>query len=61
MITYNVTVTGPLGFQVSALGPYSSDALLISDFGSLQDAEAFASKMRENRCGPVSRSACAAA
>ena len=56
-----MTVTGPLGFQVSALGPYSSDALLISDFGSLQDAEAFASKMRENRCGPVSRSACAAA
>ena len=46
-----MTVTGPLGFQVSALGPYSSDALLISDFGSLQDAEAFAGKMREIDAG----------
>jgi hypothetical protein len=51
MITYNVTITGPLGFQVSALGPYSSDALLISDFGSLQEAKAFADRMREIDAG----------
>jgi hypothetical protein len=51
MITYNVTITGPLGFQVSALGPYSSDALLISDFGSLQEAKAFADRMREMDAG----------
>jgi hypothetical protein len=51
MITYNVTITGPLGFQVSALGPYSIDALLISDFGSLQEAKAFADRMREIDAG----------
>jgi hypothetical protein len=51
MITYDVTVTGPLGFQVSALGPYLSDALLIGDFGSLQEAEAFADRMREIDAG----------
>jgi hypothetical protein len=46
MITYNVTVTGPLGFQVSVLGPYPRDARLIGDFDSLQEAEAFADRMR---------------
>jgi hypothetical protein len=39
MITYDVTVTGPLGFQVSVLGPYLRDARLIGNFGSLQEAE----------------------
>ena len=51
MITYDVTVTGSLGFQVSALGPYPSDARLIGDFGSLQEAEAFADRMREIDAG----------
>jgi hypothetical protein len=51
MITYNVTVTGPLGFQVSVLGPHPPDARLISDFGSLREAEAFADRMREIDAG----------
>ena len=51
MITYNVTVTGPLGFQVSVLGPYPSTARLIGDFGSSQEAEAFADWMREIDAG----------
>ena len=51
MITYDVTVTGPLGFQVSVLGPYLRDARLIGDFGSLQEAEAFADRMREIDAG----------
>ena len=51
MISYNVTVTGPLGFQVSVLGPYPRDARLIGDFGSLQEAEAFADRMREIDAG----------
>ena len=51
MITYNVTVTGSLGFQVSVLGPYLRGARLIDDFGSLQEAEAFADRMREIDAG----------
>ena len=51
MITYNVTITGSLGFQVSVLGPYPSDAHLIGDFGSSQEAEAFADRMREIDAG----------
>jgi hypothetical protein len=51
MITYDVTVTGPLGFQVSVLGPYLRDARLMGDFGSLQEAEAFADRMREIDAG----------
>jgi hypothetical protein len=51
MITYNVTVTGPLGFQVSVLGPYPRYDRLIGDFGSLQEAEGFADKMREIDAG----------
>jgi hypothetical protein len=48
----DVTVTGPLGFQVSVVGPYLHDARLIGDFGSLQEAEAFADRMREIDAGP---------
>ena len=51
MITYNVTVTGPLGFQVSVFGPYLRDGRLIGDFGSLQEADAFADRMREIDAG----------
>ena len=45
MITYNVTVTGPLGFQVSVFGPYLRDARLIGDFRSSQEADAFVDRM----------------
>ena len=51
MISYNVTVTGPLGFQVSVLGACPPDARLIGDFGSLQEAETFADQMREIDAG----------
>ena len=51
MITYNVTVTGPLGFQVSVLGPYLRDGRLIGGFGSLQEADTFADRMREIDAG----------
>ena len=51
MITYNVTVTGPLGFQVSVFGPYLRDGRLIGDFGSLQEADAFADRMGEIDAG----------
>ena len=46
-----MTVTGPLGFQVSVLGSYPRDVRLIGDFGSLQEAEAFADRMREIDAG----------
>ena len=51
MITYNVTVTGPLGLQVSVVGPYPHAARVIGDFSSLQEAEAFADRMREIDAG----------
>jgi hypothetical protein len=51
MITYDVTVTGPLGFQVSVVGPRLRGARLIDDFGSLREAEAFADRMREIDAG----------
>jgi hypothetical protein len=51
MISYNVTVTGPLGFQVSVLCAYPPDARPIGDFGSLQEADAFADRMREIDAG----------
>jgi hypothetical protein len=46
MFTYGVTATGLLGFQVSVTGPHPRGTSLIGDFGSLQEAEAFADKMR---------------
>jgi hypothetical protein len=49
VITYDVT--GPLGSQVSVLGPYLHDARPIGDFGSVQEAEAFADRMREIDAG----------
>jgi hypothetical protein len=52
MFTYDVTVTGPMGFQVSLARPYPHDTSLIGDFCSLQEAEAFADKMREIDAGP---------
>ena len=56
MITYDVTVTGPLGFQVSVLGPYPPTARLIGDFGSLQEAErSLTGCARSMRAGLTSR------
>jgi hypothetical protein len=46
MITYDVTATGPEGFQVSVICQPRGTSL-IGDFGSLQEAEAFAEMMRE--------------
>jgi hypothetical protein len=46
MFTYAVTATGPKGFQVSVTGPHPLGTSLIGDFGSLQEAEAFADQMR---------------
>jgi hypothetical protein len=51
MISYDVKVTGPLGFQVSVLGPYPRAASLIGQFGSLQEAEAFADRTRKIDAG----------
>jgi hypothetical protein len=47
MFTYDVTATGPLGFQVSVTRPHPRGTNLIDDFGSLQEAEVFADRMRE--------------
>ena len=47
MFTYDVTATGPRGFQVSVTGPAPRGTSLISDFGSLHEAEAFADQMRK--------------
>jgi hypothetical protein len=46
MITYEVTSTGPQGYQVIAISPEFQGAV-VGDFGSLQAAEAFANSMRE--------------
>jgi hypothetical protein len=47
MFTYDVTATGPKGFQVSVTGPAPRGTSLIGDFGSLYEAEAFADQMRK--------------
>ena len=47
MFSYDVTATGPKGFQVSVTGPAPCGSSLIGDFGSLDEAEAFADQMRK--------------
>jgi hypothetical protein len=47
MFTYDVTATGPKGFQVSVTGPAPRGTSLVGDFGSLHEAEAFADQMRD--------------
>jgi len=42
-----VTPTGPLGFQVSVAGLPEGRTGLIADFGTLAEAEAFATLMRQ--------------
>ena len=42
---YVVTPTGPLGFQVSAIGVATNG--VIADFASQAEAEAFVAKMRQ--------------
>ena len=46
MMTYDVTATGLLGFQVSVTGTHPCGTSLIGDFTTLQEAEAFADQMR---------------
>ena len=46
MVTYEVTSTGPKGYQVAAISPKFQGAV-VGDFCSLQAAEAFADRMRE--------------
>ena len=41
-----------MGYQVSLARPYPHGTSLIGDFYSLQEAEAFADKMREIDAGP---------
>src|ERR1700759_313536 len=46
MVTYEVTSTGPQGYQVTAISPEFQGAV-VGDFSSLQAAETFAHSMRE--------------
>ena len=46
MVTYEVTATGPKGYQVTAISPEFQGAV-VEDFSSLQAAEAFADDMRK--------------
>ncbi|MGA8197454.1 MAG: hypothetical protein WB902_29290 [Acetobacteraceae bacterium] len=46
MATYEVTSTGPKGYQVTAISPEFQGAV-IEDFSSLQSAQAFAEDMRK--------------
>ena len=56
MVTYEVTASGPLGFQVSASGAHPGTHL-IGDFASLAEAEAFIQLMLQIDAGPTSVSA----
>ena len=47
---YVVTPGGPLGFQVSVMGP-DHEMRLISDFSTLAEAEAFTESMRRIDAG----------
>ena len=51
VLTYDVTASGPEGFQVSVTHPVYG-AHLIGNFRSLLAAEMFADKMREIDVGP---------
>ena len=46
MVTYEVTSTGPKGYQVTVISPEFRGAV-VGDFCSLEVAEAFADSMRE--------------
>ena len=52
MVTYEVTATGPKGYQVIAISPEFQGAV-VEDFFSLQSAEAFAEDMRKIDAAPV--------
>ena len=56
MFSYEVTATGPQGFQVSVTHPVYGTHL-IGNFCSLQMAETFADDMRETDLGPSHRTA----
>jgi hypothetical protein len=57
MFTYDVTA-GRLGFQVSVTGPHPRGTSLIGDLAGGQGVRR---QDARDRCGPVSRLACAAA
>jgi hypothetical protein len=46
MIIYEVTCTGPKGYQVTVINP-EFQGTVVGDFRSLQAAEAFADSMRK--------------
>jgi hypothetical protein len=50
MVTYDVTATGPKGYQVIAVSPEWQGAI-VGDFCSLRAAEEFAKSMREIDAG----------
>jgi len=56
MVRYDVTPTGPKGYQVTAIGPLL-DGALVGDFCSEADAEAFAERMRQIDAAPPHTSA----
>jgi hypothetical protein len=45
MVTYEVTATGPKGYQVTVITPEWQGAI-VGDFSSLSPAEPFADRMR---------------
>jgi hypothetical protein len=51
MIRYEVTPTGPKGYQVSAIGP-EWDGVVVGDFSTEAAAEAFAEQMRQIDADP---------
>ena len=46
MVTYEITATGPKGYQVTAISP-EWQGVVVGDFCSLQAAEEFVVRMRE--------------
>jgi hypothetical protein len=50
MVTYEVTPTGPKGYEVTAISP-EWQGVVVGDFCSLQAAEKFAESMREIDAG----------
>jgi hypothetical protein len=51
MVTYEVTATGPKGYQVTAISPEWQGAV-VGDFCSKDTAEVFAERMRQIDADP---------
>jgi hypothetical protein len=56
MATYEVTSTGPQGYQVTVITP-EIQGVIVGDFSSLQAAEAFADDVRKIDAVPGHRDA----